>query len=704
MINELYTLSKALAGANIETYQWHQKYKPIPNIRANAPCICITLSDGKVSKISMLNAKFGKILRKYGSNQGSFPCMNLASLYRITDDTIKKNIAGIMSHPETLDAAMLQKVKGWCTENNWSKKFRGKYKISMDNIPAQLRKIAPEYAPLQALLAEVEEYKNPDVFHAELENAIWRMLERRENVQAALTLLFYLGKPAEDAEDDFGSLSIALESTSLIESGIPAISEKFVTGMNQCLLNAEAAQQPSGQTDTIDAFGIPFMADETPMPSVKLAGGFDATIRTMFKEQRCQTRYGRIDSASYPISPEMRGKLQAALAWIGDREREDKTWTKSDQNEILFVYPLAVPDHNISYISPFKRVRNETIQFTTKAEQFTQQLRKTRKPGTDSHAEGIQIFVLHKIDKARTKVVYTRQTDPDELEQASEAWTLGCTNLPKFPFGAPEVPYPLDIADILNQRWKRNGDKSADKFKLIPRYHGMELLMEPAMLVCSDFHLLAENAVTLSAHLGYLSATEYGGNSKWNDVKNILDTHNSEVEDDGSNSRWNDAKNILALMGLFLYRNGIRKDDYMDNLPYLYGQLLKAADELHALYCKIVRNNDYPKQFAGGSLFLSAVEAPIRTLNILSQRIMPYYTWAKSYRLQGIQIEGKESWRAGWLYRLCEDITEKIKQNWTMQTRLNEEEKAQMFIGYLAAFPKSEKNETKTEEDTVNEQ
>lgn len=100
----------------------------------------------------------------------------------------------------------------------------------MDNTPAQLRKIASEYAPLQTLIAEVEEYKEPDAFHAELENAVWRMLERRENVQAALTLLFYLGKPAENAEDDFGSLSTALESTRLIESGVPAISEKFVTG------------------------------------------------------------------------------------------------------------------------------------------------------------------------------------------------------------------------------------------------------------------------------------------------------------------------------------------------------------------------------------------------------------------------------------------------------------------------------------------
>ena len=379
-----------------------------------------------------------------------------------------------------------------------------------------------------------------------------------------------------------------------------------------------------------------------------------------------------------------------ALNYVGKKENKEKTWTcietlKGKPRDILFAYPLSVTHTPNGFAGSFHRVRNSNISFAENAKKFISQLKSPRDPGKDSYANGIRIFVLRRLDmntnSGRTKVVYTRQTDPDELEQASEAWTLGCTNLPKFPFGTPEVPYPLDIADILNQRWKRNGDKSADKFKLIPRYHGMELLMEPAMSVCSDFQLLAGNAATLSAYLGYLSATK-----------------------DWYHPRWNDAKNILALLGLFLYRNGIRKDDYMDNLPYLYGQLLKAADELHALYCKIVRNNDYPKQFAGGSLFLSAVEAPIRTLNILSQRIAPYYQWAKSYRLQGIQIEGQESWRAGWLYRMYEDIMKKIGPNWTMQTRLNEEEKAQMFIGYLAAFPKSEKNETKTEEDTVNEQ
>lgn len=60
------------------------------------------------------------------------------------------------------------------------------------------------------------------------------------------------------------------------------------------------------------------------------------------------------------------------------------------------------------------------------------------------------------------------------------------------------------------------------------------------------------------------------------------------------------AKDMLALMGLIFYRERIGKEKYMESLPYLYGQLLKAADELHALYCKVVRNGEVPSQFVGG--------------------------------------------------------------------------------------------------------
>lgn len=102
-------------------------------------------------------------------------------------------------------------------------------------------------------------------------------------------------------------------------------------------------------------------------------------------------------------------------------------------------------------------------------------------------------------------------------------------------------------------------------------------------------------------------------------------------------------------------------------------------------------------------MFQSAAEAPVRTMQVLSQRIMPYYSWAKSYRLKGVKESGKESWRAGWLYGVCEKIVGKLQNNWTAQTRFSDEEKAQFFIGYLAAFPKKEQTEPNMKEETVHE-
>ena len=444
------------------------------------------------------------------------------------------------------------------------------------------------------------------------------------------------------------------------------------------LLEMEAQKNSEETADSIDAFGVPFQTIEEPMPSVKLAGGFDATIRTMFKEQRCQTRYGRIENASYPISPSMRMQLQSALDWAGSTDQANKTWINTDQNEILLAYPSRLPDVSPSYTTMFKQSKNGETAFSAKAEEFIKSIRQTKEADTDSHAQQIRIFVLRKIDKARTKVVYTRQTDAFELEKCSLAWSDGCTNLPAFPFGSPRTPYPLEAADILNRFWKQKGEIATDKFKPFPKYHGLELLMDPDLSVASDLHRLAESAMNLGPHLGNLCA-------KKEFYRPVLEK----------------AKDMLAMLGLFLHRRHIGKDQYMENLPYLYGQLLKAADELHALYCKVVRNGDIPPQLVGSSLFQSAAEAPVRTMQMLSQRLMPYYSWAKSYRLKNITEPQKESWRAGWLYISIERIMVKLQENWTVQTRFNDEEKAQLFIGYLAAFPKKEQTEQNVEEETV---
>lgn len=113
MINELYELARVLDDAQVKRQSWHPKYKPIPNIRQNAPCVRITVSGGKIADISSVSAELGKSIRKYGDNQGTYPCMNLAPLYRITDESVKRELADLKKHPEKIDTACICKMKTW---------------------------------------------------------------------------------------------------------------------------------------------------------------------------------------------------------------------------------------------------------------------------------------------------------------------------------------------------------------------------------------------------------------------------------------------------------------------------------------------------------------------------------------------------------------------------------------------------------------
>lgn len=602
MINELYQLTEAMDKAGVQAQRWYSKYKPIPNIRPNAPCVRISMLEGQVVELSGVPEGLGKELRKFGDNQGSYPCMNLAPLYRITDESIKKALKALK--PEDIDPAKIEEIESWCQRNcnNWGKKFCKKYKICMDR-STELCKLIPEFTPVHILMAESEFFCDPIKLHREMETAAFKMLRRKEHIHLALQILFYQGDPKKKPEDDCCSLSVAFDSLRLIDLKIPAISKKFVSELNNALMGAEEAGESDTASET-DAFGFLFVPTEksTPMPTVKLAGGFDATLRTMFNGQPCQMRYRRIEDASYPISLEMRGKLHTSLNWLGgSKERENITWMNIDKGEVLLVYPYRLAEQAISYIRMFGRPRQGNVTFGEEAKQFLTELRNGREAGVDTKADRIQLFILKKIDKARTKVVYTRQTDAYELEKCSEAWKLGCSNLPVFAFGKMKAPFPLDVANVLNCFWKQNGERSTDQYRPISQYHGLELLMDPDFPVTADLHILSEKSRTIGVFLGGLLAK--------NDLHHPI---------------WERITEMLALIGLMLYRDGIRKENYMEAFPYQYGQLLKVSDELHAMYCRVVRNGDLPPQLVGSSLFQAAAETPLRTMSVLAQRMNPY--------------------------------------------------------------------------------
>lgn len=683
MINELYQLTVALDQANIETEDTFPKYKEIPKVTAKAPCVQIILNGGHVERVCSLGKEQAAGIRRYGSNQGMFPAMNLMPLYRLTDKAEKEKIKPLLDG-KTVDF-QIEEIRKLCRENNWGEKFRKKYIRCIRNVPAKITELfqdsGTEFWPIQQLIEETRSFQDTIYLHKELERVAFTMLERKRDIVLALQILFYFGKKDKNKEEDGGTLSVVLDSRNLITKGWSVATYDFTSALNKKLVEADAAAKAKKAEKSEDAFGKPFEPLEEPMPTVKLAAGFDVTIRTMFRGQPCQSRYGRIGNATYPISKKMRFQLQAALDWIGKEERRGITWISTDKDEALFAYPEKIRENmysQVDFIKPGKEEQGDKENgekdskksgFETAAKQFISEVKRGKEPGTDPKSERIQYFVLRKWAEGRTKVVYTYNASPVEIERCCENWSSGCRNLPKFQFGSPAVLFPIKAADILNISWKQDGNLISDKIKSVPHYHGIQLLFGTELTVVrKDLFDLMKKLQNLAPYLGKTGILRKEKSAKQINLRN----HTLDA---------------LALTGLLLYQLGIRREKYMQEFPYLFGQLLQVSDALHEMYCKVVRNNDVPNTLAGSGLYVAGLEQPYRTLGLLGQRMNPYIAWAKSYRTKAVEEKGTESWRAAWYLSIYQEIATQLASVWGNQTSFNEEEKAQYFIGYLAAFP-----------------
>lgn len=138
----------------------------------------------------------------------------------------------------------------------------------------------------------------------------------------------------------------------------------------------------------------------------------------------------------------------------------------------------------------------------------------------------------------------------------------------------------------------------------------------------------------------------------------------------------------------------------MEDFAFNMGQLLHISDELHVLYCKVKRDGEIPPQLVGSALFVSAGEMPFQAFSQLSIRTNPYISWARQYQYSDKNKKGEESWRAKWLLALYQLISDKIKLKMDKSIRFGDFEKSQLFIGYMASFPKIDKEDkSKSEND-----
>ena len=687
MINELHNLAKTLDSKGISSNEWHREYKPIPKVTPQSPCIRIWLGDdGSVCGMESLTSEHAGTLRKYGNNQNSFPAFNISSLYRLTD---AESIAELEKLENGQGKPDIERIRSWCSENNWIKGVPGQIQRSLNDCPASLlEKVGLQAQTEGSIILKLVELCSKlctevdGGFRASLENCIFEKLHKEEDIALVLALLFHKGSAEKEHSKDVGSkLSIILDVQNWRQCGYPVASEQTTSQLNEMLLASGDKTEIQGNNSRTDAFGSPFVNPNEPMPSVKLSG-FEVTLRSMFSGQPCQCRYGQIDDGPYPIAAENRSSIKKSLEWIADPLRRQITWEKVDKNEMVFIYPSRLPEVPPKFVSIFGKNSSESpertaARFESTAKEFTKAFRDLP---TDQKPDMMQIFTIRKLDKARSKVIFTHNSTPEQLIKAADDWALGCCNVPELEVGELNTPFPLDVADIINGVWKQNGERADGKAQVerMKYYQGIELLLDilPQSAVHYFLHITIENSFGLINHLG--NWLHSGGECK----------NNAEVR--RLESMRNAAAPIFSILGLLLCRCNKRKEKYMDELAYLLGQLLHISDELHMLYCKVQRGGDIPPQLAGSALFVTAGEMPYQALSQLSLRMNTYISWAKQYRYKDIARKGEESWRAKWLLGLFERLADKVRPQMDKFIRFGDYEKAQLFIGYMASLPKKE--------------
>jgi hypothetical protein len=157
------------------------------------------------------------------------------------------------------------------------------------------------------------------------------------------------------------------------------------------------------------------------------------------------------------------------------------------------------------------------------------------------------------------------------------------------------------------------------------------------------------------------------------------------------------------MLGVLLHKLGRTKEDYMNDAAFKLGQLLSAADVVHAGYCADVRGGSTPPSLLGNQVFGTAQKDPVKALSMLCQRWKPYFGWvskasrefARTTNL--VESEKKEDQQRGWAIRKAVRHAREIRplaealQTALAAVSIDDKFRAELLLGYVAGLPKSEK-------------
>lgn len=444
-------------------------------------------------------------------------------------------------------------------------------------------------------------------------------------------------------------------------------------------------------------------------------------------------RYRRFGARSFQVAQDTAERLAGALRVLTAKNNRDVTWCmipaeatrKPEKRDLLLAFveserdlPAAAllagssADEELSEEAPDgKREASSVAGFEKRAERLVDAMRA--KVGADFRTTPVRLAVLRQVDRANQKIVYAQTLTVDALYHAALDWAAGERNVPRWvtlpvtrrgeqkprPM-SPQHMAPLGVIAFSKQLFIRDGTER-QQIPGLTSSEAMALFLDSSDSIAGRRRV--ERIVKMVLRRRGLLLLKTAHDMRRTQVQNKSAEKRKKANLDFDAGR--EVLRAVTLLGVLLHKLGRTgtKGDYMSDAAFRLGQLLAAADMVHAGYCADVRGGKVPSSLIGNQVFSMAQTAPAKALSVLGRRWTPYAGWVnraareweRSEQLLGSKEETER--RRGWdvkkavrhareMRRLASDLAPRLDQ-----VPVDDAFRAELLLGYLAGIPATDR-------------
>lgn len=477
----------------------------------------------------------------------------------------------------------------------------------------------------------------------------------------------------------------------------------------------------------------PLLSGNFPQPNLLVLG--QTFIFAKNKEIPAAHRYDRFAAEAMPVGQSTAERLAASLKALTVEKRRGVTWTDvpseaAKQKDLLLAFVEAVPDapaagvlvddeEEEDYSEEAPGATNLISESVAAFEKRTERLiEAVRGKISDFQKTPVHLAVFRKVDPANRKVVYAGAPTVGELHDAVAGWAEGERNVPPWltlpvlrkgerrprPMAPPHVA-PLGVISFSRQLFVRQGSERQE-VPGMPAAEALGLFLEHSVAPGTPGQRRAAHVLrlVLTRRAALVSGAAHAQRRKGKSRNDSLK---------GFDGR--EVLRTITVLGLLLHKLGRPKEAYMSDTAFKLGQLLAAADMVHAGYCADVRGGDVPPSLLGNQVFTMAQAAPAKALATLCRRWKPYDGWAKKAARERSRAEklvgskNADERQRGWdirkalrhareIGRLADELGPALADY-----RVNDTFRAELLLGYMAGLPKAQRDDTGDDTQTADD-